>query len=344
MSSPSQSTPRTSYSLEDLIALNDEMAALIRAGIPLELGLDPSFSKRLGGLTQRLRDRMEQGKSLPEALSDEDEHVPPIYRAIVEAGLKAGRLPEALESLSEFSQALLELKQRIALAFVYPAIVLGVAYGLFVAFVAAVVPRLEDVYRQLQLPQHEWMSLLRGLHEMVHIWGPGVFLAACVLMLWKGRSLSGNRAPWMWSIVANFHRASFAGMLALLVKHQLPLPEALRLAGGASSGRRIRKTADELADDVQSGNTLAQSLSTRRAFPPFMRWMISNGEKQGALGATLHQASDIYRHRALNGAQSLKIVLPILLTVLLGGGVVLIYGLALFVPLSDFLLDLTLEP
>lgn len=343
MGSLSESTKRSGCSLDDLIALNDEIAALIRAGIPLEMGLDPSFSRRLGPLTERLRDRMRQGQSLSEALAADEQHLPPVYYAIVEAGLKAGRLPEALESLSEFSQSLAELKQRIALALFYPAIVLLATYGLFVGFVVFMVPRLEEVYRQFRLPIHGWMPLLRTLHDTVYLWGPGLFVAACVLWLWRGRSLTGNGAPWMWSIVANFHRAGFAGMLSLLLDHHVPLPEALRLAGAASGERRIRESSDAVAGDVESGERLAASLATRRAFSPFMRWMISSGEQQGALAATLRQVSDVYHRRALNRAESVKIVLPILLTVIVGGGVVLLYGLTLFVPLSDLLRDLTIE-
>ena len=343
MTSLSASKTQTQHSLEDLIALNDEMAALIRAGIPLEVGLDPSFSRRLGALTERLRGRLEQGKSLAEAVAAEGDNLPPVYRAVVESGLKAGRLPEALESLSSYAQSLLELKRRIGLAFVYPSIVLLVAYGMLVGFVIGIVPRLEEAYRQFQLPMRDWLPLFRTLHETVHIWGPAVPLLAVGLVLTRGGWLMGHRAPWMWSIVANFRRASFAGLLSLLVEHRLPLPVALRLAGDAAGGPRIREKSRELAGDVESGDTLAASLAARRAFPPFMRWMISNGEQQQALGATLRQTAQIYRRRALYRADSVKVVLPIVCTVLFGGGVVLLYGLILFIPLTDLLEDLSRE-
>jgi len=343
MSLVAEPTSRTEFSLDDLIALNDEIAALIRAGVPLEVGLDASFSRRLGGLTRRLQERIQQGRSLAEALAAEGEHLPRVYRAIVEAGLKSGRLPEALESLSVYARSLLELKRRMTLAFVYPSMVLIVAYGMFVAFIVAMVPRLDEVYRQLQLPTHSWLLLLRSLNETVHVWGPAILVVAIVLWLVRGGWLTGHAAPWMWSIVANFNRASFAGLLALLVEHRLPLPEALRLAGNATGGRRIRQTASDVAADVESGESLAASLTARRAFPPFMRWMIANGEQQGALGTTLRQTSEIYRRRALYRAEWFKTLMPVLLTAILGGGFVLVYGLTLFIPLTDLLRDLSQE-
>ena len=96
-------TPR-SVSLDDLIALNDEVAALARAGLPIELGLSglaDSTGGPLGDLTRRLRDRLASGESLAEAFRAEGKMLPPSYRALVEAGMRSGRLSEALEGFGE---------------------------------------------------------------------------------------------------------------------------------------------------------------------------------------------------------------------------------------------------
>src|SRR5262245_6985582 len=92
-------------SLDDLIALNDEIAALARAGLPLERGLREVGRDVSGGLSRAmlsLAERMGQGATLPEALAADRDKFPPIYRAVVEAGVRAGRLPAALESLAAF--------------------------------------------------------------------------------------------------------------------------------------------------------------------------------------------------------------------------------------------------
>src|SRR5436305_15337361 len=90
-------------SLEDLIALNDEIAALVRAGAPLEQGLSlagEDLPRGLRHIADDLAVRMRQGASLSAALAASDRRVPPLYRAIVEAGVRSGRLPAALESWS----------------------------------------------------------------------------------------------------------------------------------------------------------------------------------------------------------------------------------------------------
>src|SRR3954453_21719550 len=100
--------------LEDFIALNDEIAALVRAGVPLERGLldvGGDVRGRLGGLATSLGNRLNQGESLPEALEAEGDKFPRVYRAVVDAGLRAGRLPVALEGLATYARGFIELRQ-----------------------------------------------------------------------------------------------------------------------------------------------------------------------------------------------------------------------------------------
>ncbi len=93
--------------LDDLIALNDEIAALSRAGLPLErglLGFGIEVPGRLGAVATALGERMERGESLAEAVRDERLNLPATYRAVVEAGLRSGRLAAALEDLAAYAR------------------------------------------------------------------------------------------------------------------------------------------------------------------------------------------------------------------------------------------------
>src|SRR3954468_5174792 len=94
-------------SLEQLIALNDEMVALVRAGMPLERGLRAAgrdLSGKLGRVTSSLGERMGGGQSLPGALAAEGDRFPKVYRAVVEAGVRSGRLASALEGLAGYAR------------------------------------------------------------------------------------------------------------------------------------------------------------------------------------------------------------------------------------------------
>src|SRR3954469_24336539 len=127
--------------LEDLIALNDEIAALVRAGVPLERGLldvGGDLRGRLRAIATALGERMSRGASLPQALEAEGERIPRVYRAVVEAGLRTGRLAVALEGLARFARGVAELRRVVGLALIYPLLVMVVAYTLFVGFVVVI--------------------------------------------------------------------------------------------------------------------------------------------------------------------------------------------------------------
>src|SRR5688500_16429760 len=130
-------------SLEQLIAVNDEVAALVRSGVPLELGLRQAAGDlpgRLRRISSDLAAALNRGDSLPEALDRCGHQFPPVYRAIVEAGLRGRNLPRALEAVTGFAKSSLELRRQLSLALVYPLIVIGVAYALFVAFLVYIEP------------------------------------------------------------------------------------------------------------------------------------------------------------------------------------------------------------
>lgn len=112
-----------SPSLDELISLNYEIAAMVRAGVPLELGLrglstnkGPQFER----LSDRLATRLSEGMSLPDAVAKEGPAISPVYAAVIEAGLTTGQLPRALESLATSGQLIQETRRRVFLAMLYP--------------------------------------------------------------------------------------------------------------------------------------------------------------------------------------------------------------------------------
>src|SRR6516165_9780269 len=101
-----EAAARAPLSLEQLIALNEEILALARAGMPLERGmldLGADLPGRLRVITNTLGQRMRAGESLSDALAASGGGIPPVYRAVVDAGVKSGRLAVALEGLATYA-------------------------------------------------------------------------------------------------------------------------------------------------------------------------------------------------------------------------------------------------
>ena len=87
-----------SISLEDLVALNDEIAGLVRAGVPLEMGLagwGRDLPGELGRTASQLGEAVARGESLSESIAAQGDRIPRVYSALVTAGLRSGRLPAA---------------------------------------------------------------------------------------------------------------------------------------------------------------------------------------------------------------------------------------------------------
>lgn len=341
--------------IEQLIALNDEIVALVRAGVPLErglVGLGRDLRGRLGLVSRLLGARLAQGESLPQAIAADGAYYPPIYRAVVEAGMKAGRLPVALEGLGRIARNYAETRRAIGLALFYPLLVLMLAYVLFLGFILLLAPQFMTAFGSFQLAPNAAVRWISGLGRYVVYWGPVVPVVVFTLLAWwlaAGRAgalqpgWSGRfvgMIPWMRKLVAATEAANFSDLLALLLEHQVPVPSAVRLAANASCDSAMRRSAEELAVASEQGRTLADAVRAPSTLPPMLRWLIAGGSKQGMLVPALRHAGETYRRRALNQAEMIRVLLPTFLMLGVGATATLVFGLALFVPFGSLLYTL----
>jgi len=342
-------------SLNDLLVLNAEIAALVRAGIPLELGLrrlSATVSGRLGMLAERLVTRMESGQTLAEAMAKEGETVSPLYAAVVEAGLRSNRLPEAMESLVGFGRLLQDVQRRVRLALLYPLIVATFAYGLFAIFVVVVLPnvlqmwdvfsvvreRLLPVCDRVQAAAWWWIPLfpvvaylgLRALAAMGRVWSDTSFLA----LEPGGRGIAlGSWVPGVSSLFRDLDRAQSAQMLSLLLEHEVPLPDALRMVSRLTGSRQLSAAYVRIAEGLEQGRSLPAEVHFETRLPPLISQLLRAGAVDRELPVALAVAGDIYRRRALRRADWLRITLAPAFAVLIGGGATLLMALAFGLPL-----------
>ncbi len=336
--------------LDDLISLNQEIAALVRAGIPLELGLRglSGGGVRLAALSDRLAARLANGLTLSAALAEEGSAVSPVYTAVIEAGLAAGKLPEALESLAISGRVIQETRRRVLLALLYPAICVVVAYLLFCGFVTFLIPQLEPVFEILP---HNWVvDLVRQLHEYrgyLTLVFPAVMFTAVVLtvLLRDGvtRTFWNGLTSFRWLIGRCLNWAQFTELLALQVDHHAPLPLAFVLAADSTEDARWQREARDVSNQLVNGVSFAEALRSAVSLPPLVRWMMATGEKQGMLAETLRHLSGTYRRVALRRAATIKVWLPVMITICFTGGIGMAFGVAFFLPLRMFLLGLMNE-
>jgi len=345
-------------SLDQLTALNDEIAALVRSGVPLERGLVDAGRQvrgKLGARATALGEHLGRGGSLPEALGPDGLAAPELYRAVVEAGIRSGRLSKALEGMASLARGYAEARRSIGLALLYPTLVLILAYALFLMFVVRVIPRFLAAFVAFRMPENGLSRLMGWAGENVLYWAPIVPLILVFIVLgWlaSGRAagldagpLGGlaGRMPWIGRMLSDFRSASFAELLALLLDHQVPLDEAVRLASRASGPGPFRRAGEAFAGRLSlGGGPEARPDPAGSPFPPLLSWMLTAGHRQGGLPSALREASRTYRRKAESRAELLWSTLPVVLMIGLGAGSVAIYGLMMFLPLRALWEDLAL--
>lgn len=283
---------------------------------------------------------MQQGQPLEQILADHPESFPPVYRAVVQAGIKTGRLSAALEAVATSVRRLAQTRRMVAAGLVYPLIVLLVAWGLFVLYTIGAARMFLYLVDDFELPGRAFFALLVEWGHSAAYWGPAVPLAVLLLAgLWWVASRRASLAdpgaagvlfgwiPGMGRLLHTYQVATFTDLLAMLVEHRVPLPEAVVLAADATGGRRLVEASREVAAAVRRGEPLGPQIPAVRRFPPLVVWLMSRGQSQDALPKALRQAAEMYHQRACYQGEAARIFVPLFLTMVIGGGVTLLYAL-----------------
>ena len=292
----------TRITLEQFTALNEELAALARVGIPLERGLadlSRDLPGRLGTLAGEIGRRLSDGESLLQVLSDERLGVPVAYRAVLEAGVRSGRLGQALQDVAETARRARELRLAVFLAQLYPVLVVMVAYVVLLVLLVIVTPRILAAYPPLteSFPTAwDWLLPLGASAPLWAPWPPVIGLAL-LIVYWRRMSIAAERGspalsyarsrwPTPGRVLALGRLATLLDILGMLIAHQVPLPDALCLAAEASGVARWRRGAGAAAERLRGGERLTRTLLDATGLPVILGWLQADGMSEARCAAS----------------------------------------------------------
>lgn len=338
---------------EELIALNEEIAGMARAGLPLDQGL-AAMAHEMGStglkhVSLSLAEDLRKGHTLPEALARQENRVPPFYASLVAAGVRSGRIADVLATLTLYARTVSGVRAMVREALYYPATVLVFGLILFLVHGFVVMPQFEQIFAEfdMKLPSLTVAVLMVFRRPMVFLVGPLVFvLAIAVAVAWNVRRSAESRRTWarcvyslpiVGTLVRSARLAAFTELLAILVDHTLPLPEAFLLAGSASSDPLMAGIAVEVQQQLALGMPLREALRGRGLVPEWVAWMAGYGEQRGTLGASLHQVATIYRREVETRAALLRTVLPPFLIIVTAGLFVALFVITVMSPMYGLL-------
>jgi type II secretory pathway component PulF len=284
---------------DEFAFFNQQLAAMLRDGIPLEGALKQLLAGMRSGSLRREIEELEadlaKGAPLKEALSRRS--LPAFYIRMVEIGARSNDLPGMLTMLADYYQRSNALLTRLKGLMVYPLIVIVVAFGLTLAvsmvFTKFLSPSITNLFQGF-VPGSE------GFESMASwAWLPPIVLGLAALCILGMMFFPLWREKLRWRIPA-FREASLAQVasaLALMLKNGVPLPEALALAEMLEENTPARQTLTQWRQSVESGKGKpSQWTTTGRPFPQLFVWLVQSGGEDPAAG--FQKASEIYAARA----------------------------------------------
>jgi general secretion pathway protein F len=331
--------------LDQLVALSDEMAALARAGVPLDRGLQAlaaDMPGRLGELAGHVGQRLAAGQPLDQAVTEHlSSSLPPAYRAVLVAGQRSGRLSAALEGVAQTGRRISQLRKSIGLALVYPLIVLFIAWSLFWFVLNKLTPVMLMLMEDVGIATQSLSAVLTWLARTAPVWQVVVPLAASAWLFWvwfqSGRVARGVELHPLLSLgavgtLARMQRAgriaSLADLLALLVSHDVPLPEAIELASSAVGSKPIERGGRELAERLRRGEKISR---VPAGFPRLLAWTLAGGGDAARLPHVLRRTAETYQDEVTRRGHWLQLYVPVA-TAATCGLVVLLYALLTLLP------------
>ena len=338
---------------EEIAALNDQIAAMARAGLPLDAGL-ASLAREMG--RGRLRDFMDaiavdlrNGQTLPEALARRPNVVPEYYANLVTAGIRTGRLPDILATLTSYARTMATVRTIIADALFYPAVVFIVAIALLLLLMLFVMPQFQEIFQgfQMRLPWLTEAVLAVGRHPFLTLVAPILGLLTIGFTVWAicRRTEAGRRAwarlvyavPIGGTMIRSARLAAFADLMAVMTEYDTPLPEAFRLAGSASADPLLRAECRAIAAGLSEGHPLGEVLRGRGLLPEWVAWMTQAGHDRGALPQSLRQIAELYRRQVESRAALLRATLPAIIIIITAGVLTSAFALAIMLPMIKLL-------
>ncbi|MDR0610898.1 MAG: type II secretion system F family protein [Planctomycetaceae bacterium] len=337
---------------DQLIGLCDEIAALVRLDLPLEEALrhrSHDLPARLGNRVRELADRLESGQSLSEALQKEPDF-PPVYAAVVEAGLESGNLAGTLEQIAKNMRILRDSHNFLHGAMLYPMFVFTVLWFIFCIVSYQCLNVFISFYDSfsIELSYLNFLKLILNTLDQYYIFG----LAIVPVLLWgvygilcyrskRSTLLTLSTSPLFFQLRnANRHltQAAFAQIAALLIRSGVPLPRTLLL-----SFQTVGISVSESELEQQLHAIKNKNLNTNEFQYPLsylVNWTLGIPD-QTILLSGLEQYAELHTFQAKNNLERLEFWLPVLLLFLLGGAVLAVYFLSIVFPYGYLLYQLS---
>jgi type IV pilus assembly protein PilC len=341
---------RRRVSTDEFLLFNQELATLLKAGLPLVQSLDilrrrivnPTFKASLDDVYERVR----SGAALSEAF--EAQHMfPGVYTASLMAGEKSGSLEQVLRRYVQHVKVMGSVRRRVVSALIYPAVLVLLSMAVVGLIVFKVVPEFKDFYEEVgngaQLPLSTRVVVAMSTTLIENAWlvlasaaGAVAFATMTLRQPQQRKRLHAFllRLPFFGPLARKVATSQVCRTLATLLSGGIPLVNALEISATSTGNLAISDNLTIVARQVREGRSLAASLTERHMFPTVAIEMVEVGESTGALAEMLNSVADFYDEENETTLERFSnLVQPVLLIVV--GAVLAGLIMALYMPLFE---------
>ena len=342
---------RRRISDQQFLIFNQELAALLRAGLPLlqtlDLMLERMKNPTFRGVLTEIRDRVKSGEDLSEAFAAYGNLFPSLYPSSLKAGERSGELEGVIRRFIRYMQLVLQARRRVVSALVYPAVLVFVSIAMITVMAIYVVPKFMGFFEDLdaELPLITRV-VLAGSTFLSQNWV--LLLAAIVAAVWGvrvwGRTDAGRvaldhiklRVPFVGPVLHRFALAEFCRSLATLLSGGIPLVPAFEIGVSAVGNSFVRNRIEPKIQLVREGKPFHQALEESDIFTDMAVDMVKVGEATGSLDEMLTSVADFLDEQIETRMQRLlSLVEPLMLVFM--GIIIAILLIAIYLPLFTML-------
>lgn len=319
----------------DIAIFSRQIATMMASGVPMvtafEIMAGGQKNPRMKDLLTDIKNDIEGGSALSEALGKHPVYFDELYRNLVKAGESAGVLDTVLDTVATYKENIESLKGKIKKALFYPAVVIAVAILVSAILLIFVVPQFQNVFKSFgaDLPAFTLMIIAASDFMIAYWWALLFGAIGAIFAFVQARKRSVGfarfldrmmlRLPVIGQIMHNAAIARFARTLAVTFKAGVPLVEALDTVAGATGNVVYEDAVKRIRDDVSVGYQVNVAMRQVNLFPHMVIQMTAIGEEAGALDTMLFKVAEFYEEEVNNAVDALSSLIEPMVMIFIGG-------------------------
>lgn len=335
--------------LKDVAMFSRQLNVLVATGTPLADGLaalerqvkDADFKAQLAVI----RDQVEQGLTLYDALGKAPKYFDEVYRNIIKAGEESGSLPTMLDRLAVLTRKQVQIRSQLGGAMIYPCLLICITIAVLAIMLTVVMPRFTGMFESLDVPLPATTLALMGASDILRTYwwivllavGGGAVALRYALISPMGKKFMDGMMltiPVLRDVTRSYATARIARLMGVLIECNVPLLDTIQLVRNATGNSKYEEMMVQAEEVVVSGEPVSGAFANDKMIEPAFYEAVRNGEQSGRLSMLMITVADFMDEENDTRLKALTSLFEPLILVFLGlavGGI----AISMFMPMFD---------